>query len=210
MNVNKKTILKRFANRKQGIIDEYEMRRYAVLIPLIEIEEEMHLLFEVRAKHMNRQPGEICFPGGMVDSSDHTPGDAAVRELCEEVGVREEYVSLTGSLDRMVSPFNQIIYPYVGFLNRSAPMSPNQEEVDELFTVPLSFFLDMEPERHDVYLNVEAGSSFPYEYLPGGKNYQWKKGVIPEYFYFYKDYVIWGLTARIIKHFIEELDLNVK
>ncbi|MFB4164834.1 CoA pyrophosphatase [Alteribacillus sp. JSM 102045] len=210
MSVDKQKVFKSFSNRQQGIIDENLMRRYAVLIPLIELDDELHMLFEVRAKHMNRQPGEICFPGGMVDSSDPSPADAAVRELCEEVGVEKEYVTLTGNLDRMISPFNQIIYPYVGFIEDTAPMTPNQEEVDELFTVPVSFFLNTSPERHDVYLKVEPASSFPFKYIPGGENYPWRKGVIPEYFYFYNQYVIWGLTARIIKHFIEELNIKEK
>ncbi|SDH58482.1 8-oxo-dGTP pyrophosphatase MutT, NUDIX family [Alteribacillus persepolensis] len=205
MDLNKETITNRFRNRKQGIIDEFSLRRYAVFLPILEIEDTLHLLFEVRAKHMKRQPGEICFPGGMVDSTDNSPSAAAIRELCEEVGVDSQNVTLTGSLDRLVHPFNQVIYPYVGFLDNQTSMSPNKDEVDELFTVPLSYFMDTPPKKHNVYLQVETDSSFPYQHIPNGERYQWKTGVMPEYFYYYKHYVIWGLTARIIKHFTEEI-----
>nr|WP_275899625.1 CoA pyrophosphatase [Bacillus piscicola] len=199
-------IRERFENKSQGIIDERTMRKYAVLLPLMEKGTEMDILFEVRAKHMKRQPGEICFPGGKVDRNDRSPAEAAIRELCEEVGVTEKDVTLIGNLDRVVSPFNHIIYPYVGLLNTDSPFMPNENEVDELFTVPLSFFQQTKPEKHDIRLIVQPEDSFPYESIPGGKNYPWNKGIIPEYFYFYSDKVIWGMTARIIKHFIEELN----
>lgn len=35
---------------------------FAVLIPLIKKEDGYHVLFEVRARHLNKQPGEVCFP----------------------------------------------------------------------------------------------------------------------------------------------------
>ncbi|RSL31608.1 CoA pyrophosphatase [Salibacterium salarium] len=196
--------MKQFENRKQGIINEHSMRRYAIFLPLIEIENDIHLLFEVRAKHMKRQPGEVCFPGGMVDITDESPADAAVRELSEEIGIHEEEASLIGSLDKIISPFNQIIFPYVGYIDKTATYSPNEAEVAEIFTVPLSFFLTNQPVQHDIHLKVEAAESFPYESIPNGKSYKWNAATLPEYFYFYGDYVIWGLTAKITKHFIEE------
>ena len=36
---------------------------YAVLVPLVRRRGAAHLLFEVRADTLNRQPGEVCFPG---------------------------------------------------------------------------------------------------------------------------------------------------
>lgn len=204
--IRKESLIQRFQHRKDGIIDERHMKRYAIYLPIIDKKEEgLHVLFEVRAKHMNRQPGEICFPGGKIDASDPSPAQAAVRELCEEIGVTEKDTKLVGHLDKIISPFNQIIYPFVGFLNENATFCPNQEEVDELFTVPLSFFLETEPKCYDVHLKVEPENGFPYEWIPHGKNYPWKKGAMPEYFYFYEDYCIWGLTARIMRHFVEEL-----
>ena len=204
VRISKETVIQRLKNREQGIIDERYMRKYAVIIPIIEKKEGLEVLFEVRAKHMKRQPGEICFPGGKIDRQDASPHAAAIRELCEEVGISENQVTLLGKLDRIVSPFNQVIFPFSGVLNTTA-FSPNKEEVDELFSVPLSFFLSHDPERYDVELSVQPGEDFPYGSIPGGKNYPWNKGFVPEYFYYYQNYIIWGITARIIKHFAEEI-----
>ncbi|SFP17063.1 NUDIX hydrolase [Salibacterium halotolerans] len=202
--MNKNDITRQLSGRRQGIIDEHQMRHYAVFVPLIEKEGDLHVLFEVRAKHMKRQPGEICFPGGMVDRSDRNPAEAAVRELCEETGIHQNEAAITGSLDKIISPFRQIIFPYAGFLDLASSFHPNEEEVDKLFTVPLSFFIDNEPDRHLIHLKVEPESGFPFESIPNGKGYTWSAGTHPEYFYYYGSYVIWGLTARIMKHFVDE------
>lgn len=41
----------------------------SVFIPLIEIDNEVHVLYQVRSEHI-RQGGEIGFPGGMVEKVD--------------------------------------------------------------------------------------------------------------------------------------------
>lgn len=43
---------------------------YAVLVPLVRRRGAAHLLFEVRADTLNRQPGEVCFPGGRIEAGE--------------------------------------------------------------------------------------------------------------------------------------------
>ena len=45
-----------------------------------------HLLFEVRADTLDRQPGEVCFPGGHMESGE-TPAACALRETEEELSI---------------------------------------------------------------------------------------------------------------------------
>ena len=52
-------------------------RENAVLIPLVDREGELSILFEVRQAGI-RQGGEICFPGGMIEKNE-SPVEAAVR-----------------------------------------------------------------------------------------------------------------------------------
>ena len=53
------------ARRQPGLMDA--TGRYAVLVPLVEGEEGLSLLYEVRARTLRRQPGEVCFPGGRIE-----------------------------------------------------------------------------------------------------------------------------------------------
>lgn len=47
---------------------------------------------------------------------------------------------------------------------------------------------------------------FPYDIGVKAKEYKWESGVLNVYFYKYNDYVIWGITAKIIRSFIEKLN----
>lgn len=51
-------------HRQSDILGSSRLVKFAVLLPLIEKDGEIHILFEVRSLSMRRQPGEICFPGG--------------------------------------------------------------------------------------------------------------------------------------------------
>ena len=37
------------------------MKRASIIIPLIDINEEVYILFQVRAKKLKSQPGDVCF-----------------------------------------------------------------------------------------------------------------------------------------------------
>ena len=51
-----------------GLLDG--RRSYAVLVPLVEREDGIHVLYEVRALTLRRQPGEVCFPGGHIEAGE--------------------------------------------------------------------------------------------------------------------------------------------
>jgi peroxisomal coenzyme A diphosphatase NUDT7 len=102
-----------------------------------------------------------------------------------------------------------IVYPYAGFIARPGNIKPNSSEVDEVFTVPISFFLNNEPKRYYVNFKAEPEENFPFDLLVGGKNYDWRTRQIEELFFQYENRVIWGLTARILAHFIEIVSKKV-
>ena len=81
-------------------------------------------------------------------------------------------------------------------------MNINKDEVEEVFTVPLSYLMNAKPEKYRVDFEVRPESDFPYELIQGGKDYDWRPRKLDEYFYFYEDRVIWGLTAKILTHFL--------
>ena len=198
-------IKEKLKSRTPTILGSEKFSKYAVLVPLIQKEDGIHVLFEVRSHELRRQPGEICFPGGKIDSTDTDEKEAAIRETIEELGVERENISGVYPLDYMVSQFGMIVYPYGGFIECPTSIRPNPAEVGEIFTVPVSFLLNTVPDIYQLNFKVEPEENFPLELIPGGENYKWRTRGLDEYFYKYEGKVIWGLTAKILYHFIEIL-----
>lgn len=200
--MDRQEIINKIKKRTPFILGIEQFAQSAILLPLVQRDEETHILFEVRSHKMRRQPGEICFPGGRIDVDDNSEKEAAIRETKEELGISDQAISSVYPLDYLVTPFGMIIYTFSGFVDISKQFNPNPKEVDEIFTVPLSFFLETEPQIHYVNLEVQPEVDFPFELIPGGENYNWRTRKMAEYFYIYEGKVIWGLTARILAHFI--------
>lgn len=188
--------------RSQGILGQEQSFKSAVFLPLLDIDGETCILFEKRAADLKLQPGEICFPGGSIDPSDPNPAYAAIRETSEELGVPREDIRIIAPLDIVVSPFSAIIYPFVGHVDNPQSIQINKSEVEEIFFVPLNYLLEHQPIEQDLNLIVNFPENYPFELVPGGKNYRYRTGKLPQQFYLWQDRIIWGLTARILHHFL--------
>ena len=148
---------------------------------------------------MLRQPNEICFPGGGIEK-DEAPINTSIRETSEELCIPPENIHIIGASDTLFTPHNNLIYTFVGILNDYN--GTFNEEVKEVFTVPLAFLFNAEPLCHYTSITIEPEENFPFQMIQNGQNYKWGKGRNPVYFYTYKNKVIWGITARIIYDFI--------
>lgn len=179
---------------------------FSVLIPLIEIDGETHLIYELRSKNLNTQPGEVSFPGGRIERGEEF-SQAAVRECSEELLISESKIELLGEADYLITPFNFVIYAFVGKINVDSieEIKINNYEVEEIFTVPLDFFLNNQVEKYAAVLKSEFDQDFPYHLLPQGEKYNPRQGDYQIYFYRYQGRVIWGITAEITKAFIDIL-----
>jgi peroxisomal coenzyme A diphosphatase NUDT7 len=201
--MNLEHIHKQLESRTRKILGSENFGQFSVLLPLIEKEGETHVLFEVRSQQLRRQPGEICFPGGRMDEEDIDDRYTAIRETTEELGITRNNIQQVFPLDYIVTAFGTIIYPYVGFIVEPERIKPNPSEVAEVFTVPISYFQTTEPDCYKINFNIQPEPNFPFELIEGGENYNWTARKVDEYFYHYKGRVIWGLTARILTHFLE-------
>lgn len=208
MNINQ--ISNALLGRTPSILGHEQFIKFAVLLPLVEVNDEVHILFEVRSLTMRRQPGEVCFPGGKIEKGED-PQKAAVRETSEELGIQESEIIDVFPLDFMVSAFGTIIYPFAGRISDLNAVIPNEAEVGEVFTVPLSFFKKNQPDSYKINFQVEPEDGFPFDLIIGGENYNWQTRSMDEYFYSTNGKVIWGLTARVLTHFIELIEQhNIK
>ena len=106
-------IRKTLKNRQFSILDS--THESAVVVPIIKINNETHILFEVRALSLNNQPGEICFPGGKIEKGENAL-NCAIREACEELNISKNNIEIINKLACLVTPFNMTIYSFVGFL----------------------------------------------------------------------------------------------
>lgn len=178
-------------------------RNAAILLPLVEVDGTDALLFEVRSKRLEMQPGEICFPGGRIESGE-TPEAAALRELWEELRIPSRQVELLGPMDKMTH-FSGTVYPLVGRVEAKALASvyPNPDEVEETFTVPLDYFLTQPRERYTYYMTPDNLRELPEPLAEYVRHYR-QTFVTPVWFY--EGHTIWGMTARAVEAFLKFLE----
>lgn len=188
-------------NRTVLISDHENSKEYAIFVPIIEVEGTSCIVFEVRAEGLTRQPNEICLPGGRIEKGE-SKAHAAKRETAEELAIPPELISIDFELDTLVTPFNTILYPFAGTIDHYQG-SFNQDEVKEIFLVPVDFFIQSNPQIHPIDVIMQSGEDFPYEMIQHGKDYPWAKGRYPVYFYTYQGRIIWGITARIVYNFVQ-------
>lgn len=199
-----RTLRDKLTGRFVKIQNETDFFAAAVVLPLLTQNDELAVLFEVRAAQLAWQPGEICFPGGRIEDSDAEPERAAMRESYEELRLTPGGLQLLGPLDYLVSPIGVIIYPFAGFIADPATIRPSPDEVAAVFTVPLPFFLENEPLVAQMEVATRPLAGFPTELVAAGYPPDWRRrATYPVLFYRYGEHVIWGLTARIMYSFVE-------
>lgn len=179
------------------------IRPAAILIPLIEKDEELHLLFEVRSSKIP-QGGDICFPGGAMEDGE-TPIEAAIRETKEELFVTDSQISDPAPMHLLQGPGGKMVYSVFARLH-DYDGRYSTDEVDHVFTVPLRFFLDRTPFTYDSKIQSAPDDNFPYARIQGGRNYKMKNSLLRRY-YFYElpEGKLWGLTAEAVFRFTETL-----
>ena len=171
------------SSRQRKVIEHPSFARAAVLVPLFEKEGECHILFTKRTDQVKYHKGEISFPGGVFDEGDLELERTALREADEEIGLKENDVHLMGVLDDIVTITEFIVTPFVGHIPYPYPFKTSPVEIAEMIEVPLSSLLEKDcfSEREIIRMG--------------------RREMV--YAFQYKDHVIWGATARILKQFLE-------
>jgi 8-oxo-dGTP pyrophosphatase MutT (NUDIX family) len=168
------------------IAQERPLRPAAVLIPVVE-HAEPTVLLTMRAAHLNDHAGQIAFPGGKIDATDHSPLDAALREAEEEIGLDRAFVEPIGYLDVYGTSFGFRILPTVARVRPGFALTINKSEVDDAFEVPLAFLMD--PGNHQLHSKEFRGAQRSYYAMPFAERY------------------IWGATAGILRALYERICL---
>lgn len=162
-----------------------EFRPAAVLVPMFWQDNEIHLLLTKRSEKLKHHSGQVSFPGGGFDAKDITIRQAAIRETHEEIGITSDFIEVVGYLDDIKTISNFYVTPFVAILKDGFSIKMNEDEVSEVFSVPLSFFMDEN--------NCKNQSAY----------YQGKS--VHYYVYQHENYTIWGVTAEIIVKLTQKL-----
>ena len=189
------------AGRQPDLMDK--RGEFSVLVPLVEGEEGLSLLYEVRARTLRSQPGEICFPGGRMEAGE-TPEECALRETREELSIPPRAIQILGRLDFIAHRAGFLMHAVAAKIDREAVehMRPSPAEVAETFLVPLDFFLKNPPLDLSYDLVPNPGDDFPYEQAGIPRDYAWRLGRETVPVYRWRDRVIWGLTGRITRNLL--------
>ena len=189
-------------SRAPGLMDS--RRAYAVLVPLVERGGDYDVLYEVRARTLRRQPGEVCFPGGRMEPGE-TPEACALRETWEELAIPPERIRLLGRLDFIAHRANFLMQPVLGLVDGGAleKMRPGPAEVEEVFCVPLSHLLNTAPIEYEYELIPTPAVNFPYKVIGIPRDYQWQNGKENVPVYPWQGRAIWGLTGRITRNLVQ-------
>ncbi len=180
----KEKIHLRLARLQLRSVNSGYTREAAVLMPIFEKDGEPHFLLTRRTDEVQTHKGQISFPGGMREG-DEDLEQTALRETFEEVGIDSGRIDILGRFHDFRSSTEYRVVPFAGYLDRPFTTMPQSSEVAEILMVPFRIFLD--PSR----LRTEQMT--------------WLGKMRDVYFYSYGVHEIWGLTARIIKEFLEEL-----
>ncbi len=178
---------------------------YAVLCPLVERPDGLHLIFEVRAAQLS-QGGEVCFPGGRMEPGE-TPEGCALRETQEELSIPRAEIRLLGTPDFIANQAGFLLRPVLGLVSQAgfAALRPSPAEVAEVFTAPLAFFRETPPEPWAYELLPSVPEDFPYGPVGIPRDYRWSRGRVEVPVWYWQGHAVWGMTARITRDIVSRL-----
>lgn len=202
-----------------GIDGKDEYFNSAVIVLMMFLNEEYHFVFQKRSATI-RQAGEICFPGGKFDpDKDADFEETAIRETAEELGVSSNKIRVIGRLDTIIST-GTTVDAFLGVIDISSldDLNINPDEVERIFSVPVSYFETTEPELYKVkivaypsYINQsgEEVMLLPVKELGLPERYAepWSNTLNNVFVYRVAGVTIWGITARLIRNVITKINL---
>lgn len=157
----------------------------AVLVALVEREAGLSVILTRRSDTLRAHTGQTALPGGRRDAGE-AAWQTALREAREEIGLDPELVSLVGLSTPYRTGTNYLITPVVGFVTPGFTLTPNPDEVADIFETPFGFLMDPES-----YQEQERE-------LPSGERRRFYAAT-------HDDRFIWGATAGVLRALYERL-----
>jgi 8-oxo-dGTP pyrophosphatase MutT (NUDIX family) len=158
-------------------------RQAGVLLLVYPIHCALHLVLTVRTSNLNHHSGQISLPGGGWEPGDTSLQETALREAQEEIGIATDGLELVGGLTPLyVSSSNNVMHPFVAYVDRRPTFHPNPTEVAELLEADMRLLLDPTTRREEDW--VRRGE------------------VVRVPFYAVGRHKIWGATGIVLAEFL--------
>lgn len=203
-----KTVSAYYADRERLPMERH--RYFSVLVPFVDVEGELCLLFQQRATGDIMSSGEISFPGGHMEPGE-SAGHCALRETEEEMGIPVKNIRFVGRGDTMKGFSGYTLYTTIGEIKYEdcQHMTLEKNEVAEAFLVKVSEFLDNEPFVYESDVIADR-TDFPYELAGISEDYPWSMGKWHTVVYNVNDIngvhrIVWGITGGIVWHVMDQL-----
>jgi 8-oxo-dGTP pyrophosphatase MutT (NUDIX family) len=163
------------------------MLHAAVVIPIVRYPEPA-IVFVLRAAHLRRNPGQVAFPGGVVDEADgEDPVTTALREFEEELGVPRERLTIVERLESVVTlSLNVSVTPFLGVLDPPVIYQPDEAETAGVHEVPLAM-LYAPGALHEGTETVERD----------GRTYH-----VATWLFDHEGLHVWGATGRMLHNLV--------
>jgi len=167
-----------FQNTLPAPMPDVTLKKAAILMPLIQRKNGLHMILTQRALHLKHHAGQVSFPGGKHEITDKNLAHTALRETEEEIGINQESIQLIGSLPSLTTITGYHITPFIGFVKAEQQILIDHQEVKECFEVPFSFLLN--PQNFSKQ-RLFANKKRAYTYCCT-----------------YRNHLIWGATAQML------------
>ena len=171
------------AGHVRRAVDMPDRRQAAVLLLLFERGGEPWVVLTRRTETVRSHKGEISFPGGAKDPEDADLWATAVRESAEELGVSSGQIRMLGALDDYPTfSTGYIVSAFVAALTPGG-YSPSEHEIAEVIEVPLGAL------------------------ARNGRVEVWEREGIryPMHIFEVDGHYVWGVTAFILRRFLDIL-----
>ncbi|RKS53352.1 8-oxo-dGTP pyrophosphatase MutT (NUDIX family) [Gillisia mitskevichiae] len=102
-----------------------------------------NLVLILRKTYKGVHSNQVGFPGGRVENFDKNLKYTALRETEEEVGIPQAEVRVVKKLTKLyIPPSNFWVHPYVGLIDRTPELIPQESEVEKILEIDLEDFMD--------------------------------------------------------------------
>ncbi len=160
-------------------------RLSGVMLLLFEKNNQLCIAFTQRKQYEGVHSGQMSFPGGKKDDTDTDLLETSLRETFEEIGIERNKIEVIGHLSELyIPPSNFLVYPSVGFASGFEKFTPQQNEVEKVVEIPVSFFFD----KKNANLRTEIKL--------------FDSSVVKVPAYIFNEHIIWGATAIMLSEFV--------